>query len=149
VRRRRSPSAISSIADYEQVVRAARRAARGIDIDILHERRPLALADHIRRAWVAVGTSLHVRIVAAAHGVPRVSLAKPKPTRYARLWDPDMPFGVGLDDLDGAIEAARARARTPAAHDHATRLAHAADANLSHLARLDLAAPSGILHQAD
>ena len=43
---------------------------------------------HIRRARVVIGTSLHVRIVAAAYGVPRVSLAKPKPTRYARLWDP-------------------------------------------------------------
>ena len=66
--------------------------------------RPLALADRIRHARVVAGTSLHVRIVAAAYGVPRVSLAKPKPTRYARHWDPDMPYEVGL-------EHARRRAR--------------------------------------
>ena len=68
---------------------------------------------HIRRARVVIGTSLHVRIVAAAYGVPRVSLAKPKPTRYARLWDPDMPFDVALEDLDAAVEAASRGRRGP------------------------------------
>ena len=60
-----------------------------------------------------IATSLHARIVAAAYGVPRVSLAKPKPTRYARLWDPDMPFDVALEGLDAAVEAACARRSSP------------------------------------
>ncbi len=53
-----------------------------------------------------IGTSLHVRIVAGAYGVPRVTLTKRKPTEYARSWDSDMPYDVALNDLDHAIEAA-------------------------------------------
>ena len=114
--------------DYEAVM----RAARGADIAILDERRPLDIVDRIRRARVVVGTSLHVRIVAAAYGVPRVSLAKPKPTRYAALWDPDMPFDVAPEDLDAAVEAALARPEDA----HAERLAVDADDRLRELARL-------------
>ncbi len=129
-----------AVDDYEQVIRAARRAARGIDIQILDERRPLELAAHIQRARVVIATSLHARIVAAAYGVPRVSLAKPKPTRYARLWDPDMPFDVALEGLDAAVEAACARAQQPDAVEHAANLARAAHENLEDLARLVLGA---------
>ena len=122
--------------DYERVMRAARLQARGLDIAILAERRPLDLAARIRRARVVVGTSLHARIVAAAYGVPRVSLDKPKPTRYARHWDADMPFDVAIEDLDAAVEAALDRARRPEAAAHAERLALAADANLEAFAAL-------------
>jgi hypothetical protein len=73
--------------------------------------------------------------VAAAYGVPRVSLAKPKPTRYARLWDPAMPFGVALGELDGAVEAALAHSRRPEAAEHAHRLSLAAHENLESMAR--------------
>ena len=114
--------------DYDRVVRAARRRSRGIDIAILDERRPLELARHIQRASVAIGTSLHVRIVAAAFGVPRVSLPKPKPTRYARQWDPDMPFDVSLDGPrrrrrggEGAGAETPARSRTRRARDRGAR----------------------------
>jgi len=124
--------------DYDRVVRAARRRSRGIDIAILDERRPLELARHIQRASVAIGTSLHVRIVAAAFGVPRVSLPKPKPTRYARQWDPDMPFDVPLTDLDEAVEAARGRAREAGAVAHAHGLATASHENLASLSQLVL-----------
>ena len=87
---------------------------------------------------MAIGTSLHVRIVAAAFGVPRVSLPKPKPTRYARQWDPDMPFDVALTDLDAAVESARGRARDAGAVAHAEGLAAAAHENLASLAQLVL-----------
>ena len=43
--------------DYERVVRAARRVARGIDIAVLEERRPLALAGHIARVTDALRAS--------------------------------------------------------------------------------------------
>jgi len=125
--------------DAEAVARAARRSARGVDVAVLDERRPLALVDQIRRARVVVGTSLHVRVVAAAYGVPRVSLAKGKPTRYARRWDPDMPYEVGLADLDAAVEAALDRGRRPEAAAHATVLALAAHENLEAFGRLVLA----------
>jgi hypothetical protein len=130
-----------AVDDYELVMRVARRAARRIDIEILDERRPFELAGHIRRARVVIATSLHARIVAAAYGVARVSLAKPKPTRYARLWDPDMPFDVTLEGLDGAVEAACARADEPAAAAHAASLSLAAHENLQALARLVQGAP--------
>ena len=133
-----------AVEDYEAVVRAARRSARGIDIAILDDRRPLALAGHIRRARVVIGTSLHVRIVAAAYGVPRLSLPKFKPTRYAKLWDPDMPFEVSLGELDAAVEAACARARRPEAAEHAERLALEAHEHLRDVARLVLAAPDAL-----
>ncbi|HEX5620662.1 MAG TPA: polysaccharide pyruvyl transferase family protein, partial [Solirubrobacteraceae bacterium] len=123
-----------SVEDYERVA----RAARGADIAIVPDRRPLALVEHLRRARVVIGTSLHVRIVAAAYGVPRVSLSKPKPTRYARLWDPDMPFDVGLAELDDAVGAAVARAATPAAAAHADRLSRAAHEHLERTAVLAL-----------
>ena len=120
-----------AVEDYEAVA----RAARGVDIEIVADRRPLALVEHIRRARVVVGTSLHVRIVAAAYGVPRVSLSKPKPTRYAKLWDAAMPFDVALEQLDDAVAAAIALAATPAAADHAERLARTAHENLGALSR--------------
>jgi Polysaccharide pyruvyl transferase len=123
-----------TVEDYEKVA----RAARGVDIAIVPDRRPLALVEHLRRARVVVGTSLHVRIVAAAYGVPRVSLSKPKPTRYARLWDPDMPFDVALDELDDAVGSAVARAATVAAAKHADRLSRAAHENLARLSELVL-----------
>jgi Polysaccharide pyruvyl transferase len=126
-----------AVSDYEAVV----RAAKGADVAILAERRPLELADHIRRARVVIGTSLHARVVAAAYGVPRVSLAKPKPTRYAKEWDPAMPYDVALDDLDAAIEAAISRAGRREAVAHAERLAVAAHDHLSELARLATTAP--------
>jgi Polysaccharide pyruvyl transferase len=124
-----------TVEDYEAVA----RAARGVDIAIVRDRRPLALVTHLREARVVVGTSLHARIVAAAYGVPRVSLSKPKPTRYARLWDPDMPFDVGLDELDDAVGAAVARAATPEAGEHADRLSRASHEHLERLAELVLA----------
>ena len=124
-----------AVEDYEAVV----RAAPGVDIEIVDDRRPLALVEHIRRARVVVGTSLHVRIVAAAYGVPRVSLSKPKPTRYAKLWDAAMPFDVALEQLDDAVAAAITLAATPAAADHAERLARTAHDNLQSLSELVLA----------
>jgi hypothetical protein len=118
-----------AVRDYELVARAAP------GVEIVRERRPWRLVEQIRSARVVIGTSLHVRIVAAAYGVPRVSLAKPKPTRYARLWDPDMPHGVALADLDAAVEAAVARAGRPEAAAHAEQLSLTAHDNLEQLTR--------------
>ena len=73
------------------------RHVRGVDLQILEGRHPLDVIDQIRGARVVVGTSLHVRLIAATDGIPRVTLARWKPTRYARAWDADMPFDVGLD----------------------------------------------------
>ena len=59
-------------------------------------------------------------------GVPRVTLSRHKPTQYARTWDPEMPFDVGLDDLDNAVEAAvaaAARTEVVARSEELSRLA--------------------------
>ena len=73
-----------------------------------------------------IGTSLHVRIIAAAYGLPRVTMRRTKPTRYAAHWDDQMPFDVRIDDLDDAIGAALAagtRAEVRAASERLSRLA--------------------------
>ena len=123
-----------SVADYEALARQLRRAAPRADVAILETRRPLELVDHIRRARVVIGTSLHVRIVASAYGVPRVTLAKRKPTEYARTWDSDMPFDVSLAGLDHAIEAAVARAGRPESAARSDELARRAHEHLAGLA---------------
>ena len=124
-----------TVADYEALM----RHAPGVDLEILEGRRPLDVVDQIRSARVVVGTSLHVRIIAAAYGVPRVTLSRWKPTQYARAWDADMPFDVGLDDLDAAIAAAEAAGRRPEVAERSAALAHAAHEHLDGLARRVLA----------
>jgi hypothetical protein len=124
-----------AVADYEALM----RHAPGVDLAILEGRRPLDIVDQIRRARVVVGTSLHVRIIAAAYGVPRVSLSRWKPTQYARAWDDDMPYDVALRDLDAAIVAAEAAGRRPEVQARSAGLAAEAHAHLEGLARRVLA----------
>lgn len=123
------------VADYEELM----RHAPGLDLAILEERRPLDVVDRIRRARVVIGTSLHVRIIAAAYGVPRVSLARWKPAQYARTWDPDMPYGVALDDLDAAIAAAESAGRRPEVAERSAAVVRHAHEHLDALARRVLA----------
>ena len=120
--------------DLERLAAAVRRAAPGRDIALLEARRPRELVEEIRRAKVVVASSLHVRIVAAAFGIGRVSLARPKTTRYARTWDADMPFDVGPDGLDAAVAQAIARAEEPEAAAHAAGLSRLAHERLNALA---------------
>ncbi len=120
--------------DLERLAAAVRRAAPGRDIALLEARRPRELVEEIRRAKVVVASSLHVRIVAAAFGIGRVSLVRPKTTRYARTWDADMPFDVGPDGLDAAVARAIARAEEPEAAAHAAGLSRLAHERLNALA---------------
>ena len=120
--------------DLERLAAAVRRAAPGRDIALLEARRPRELVEEIRRAKVVVASSLHVRIVAAAFGIGRVSLSRPKTTRYARTWDADMPFDVGPDGLDAAVARALARAEEPEAAAHAAGLSRLAHERLNALA---------------
>src|SRR5690606_41580614 len=80
-----------SVADYEQVIAHLTELAPRVDVDIASERRPYDLVDRIAGAGLVIATSLHVRIVACAYDVPRVSLARPQPTQYARTWAPELP----------------------------------------------------------
>ena len=59
----------------------------------------------------AVGSSLHGRIVALAHGLPRVSLIPPqqgarpaKTAAFAETWEPDtLPRSVAVDGIERAV----------------------------------------------
>ncbi|MBI3431788.1 MAG: polysaccharide pyruvyl transferase family protein [Hydrogenophilales bacterium] len=64
----------------------------------------------------AVGSSLHGRIVALAHGLPRVSLIPPqqgarplKTAAFAETWEPDtIPRSVTVDEIERAVMQALA-----------------------------------------
>lgn len=128
-----------SVTDYEEVIKHLRRAAPGTDVAVLLERKPYELADHIRRARLVIATSLHVRVVACSYGVPRVSFARPKPTKYARTWDPDMPFEVAFDELDTAVKQALAAGDDPRVAARSAELTQLAHDNLEDLANRVLA----------
>ncbi|SDT50634.1 polysaccharide pyruvyl transferase family protein [Jiangella sp. DSM 45060] len=111
--------------------------APGADVALIRDRHPFRLVDHISRARIVIGTSLHLRIVACAYAVPRVTLSiflSTKPDRYARLWDPHMPYGVLLDDLDAAVNNALARAHDATTMDASANLTRRADRHMRNLA---------------
>jgi Polysaccharide pyruvyl transferase len=116
--------------DAERLAAQLRRQAPRADVAVIGDRRPLDLVAHLARARVVVASSLHVRIIASAYGVPRVSLARRKPTRYAMTWDRAMPFDVTPETLDGAIGRALAIGRD----DTGARLAEAAHEQLAAVA---------------
>jgi hypothetical protein len=119
-------SSHDSVEGLERVAEHVRALDGGRAVEVLTDRRPLDIVRQIREARIVIGTSLHVRIVAAAYGLPRVTMRRTKPTRYAAHWDDQMPFDVGMDDFGYAIEAALAagtRAEVRAGSDRLSRLA--------------------------
>jgi hypothetical protein len=64
----------------------------------------------------AIGSSLHGRIVALAHGLPRLSLIPPqqgaravKTAAFAETWEPDaLPRSVTVDEIETAVNQALA-----------------------------------------
>jgi hypothetical protein len=68
-----------------------------------------------------------------------VTLARWKPTQYARTWDRDMPFDVGLAGLDAAVAAAVAAGRRPEVAERSAALSVRAHEHLGGLAREVLA----------
>jgi hypothetical protein len=123
-----------SLDDYASLAARVRHLDRDRDAEVVRDRRPLVLAGHIRSARITISSSLHVRIVASAYGVPRISLAKRKPTVYARTWDAEMPFGVTLDGLDRAIGHALALRDDPRERARSADLSRLAHENLADLA---------------
>jgi hypothetical protein len=118
----------------DQLVRHARAADPSIEIDVITDRRPFELVDHIRTARVVIGTAFHVRVAACAYKTPRVTIAGfPAVTNYARTWDKDMPYGVSLPQLDEAIGEALRNADRPDIAAHSDELAHLADDNIKQM----------------
>jgi hypothetical protein len=124
-----------TIDDYERLADLVKRESPGADIEILRERRPYDIVDQIQHARVVIGTSLHVRIIASAYGVPRVTLVRNKPTGYSRTWDADMPHNIAIDHLDEAVEAALASAHKPEVAARSAELSHLAHEHLGDVAR--------------
>jgi polysaccharide pyruvyl transferase WcaK-like protein len=124
-----------SIALYDELAARIRTLSPGRDVDVIRTRDPLELADTIARASLWVGGSLHGRIISCAYDVPRVSLANPKVDRYAELWDPEMPFGVSVTDLDDAVLRATDGRTQRAAAGTGQRLAELAEANIDAIIR--------------
>lgn len=123
-----------SVRSYEELIKQLRRISPGINVAIVDDTRPFDRVNQIRQARIVIGTSLHVRIVSSAYEVPRVSLTGPKTARYAKFWDPEMPFDVALGDLDEAIEVALSKSDEPSTAEASQNLTNLAHQNLSELA---------------
>lgn len=80
----------------------------------------------IAGSMAVVATSLHARIIACSHAVPRVSLPVAKVTSYARSWDAEMPFDVAAPDLGEALDSTLATS-TAVQEDLARHLADTAE----------------------
>lgn len=118
-----------------ELVKHVRNGRRDIDIDIIHERHPVALVRNIRQARVVIGDSLHLRIAACAFSVPRVSVPKPKVSRYAQFWDPVMPYDVALEDLDAAVRRALSDRCRRGDSTRSSELSQLAHDNIEYLAQ--------------
>ncbi len=119
-----------SVGSYERLADLVRARRPDRDIAISPERRPYDRVDAIAAARLWIGLSLHGRIVAAAYGVPRISLAKRKLNAYAQTWDPDMPYGVTPEILDDAVAEALSPAVAARSADVGEDLARTADAEI-------------------
>lgn len=84
----------------------------------------------ISRAGLWVGTSLHGSIVASALGTPRVALDNIKVSRYAQTWSDPMPWGVGINRLESAIDYALSGPAKRAARLHQAELKGGATSSL-------------------
>jgi hypothetical protein len=123
-----------SVEGLERVAEHVRALDRGREVEVLTDRRPLDIVRQIREARIVIGTSLHVRIVAAAYGLPRVTMRRTKPTRYAAHWDDQMPFDVRIGDFDDAIGAALAAGTRADVRAGSERLSRLADDNVRAIA---------------
>jgi len=119
-----------SVEGLERVAERVRALDPGREVEVLTDRRPLDIVRQIREARIVIGTSLHVRIVAAAYAVPRVTMRRVKPTRYAAHWDDQMPFDVRAVDLEDAIGAALAAGTRAEVRTESERLSRLADDNV-------------------
>lgn len=118
-----------SMADAERIAERIRRLSPSTEVEFATGRRPMEVVEAIRDSRLVIGTSLHVRIIAASYDRPRVTFTRRKPTRYARHWDRLMPFNVALGDLEQAMGAALEAGRRPEVVEASRELSRLADHN--------------------
>ena len=91
---------------YGELVAAIKSFDVNVRVSVHSERSPLAIVSSIANSALWIGSSLHGRIVAASYGRPRVSLSTEKVDGYCAKWDPDFPFGAGVEEI--AVDGSRA-----------------------------------------
>ncbi|WP_199424942.1 polysaccharide pyruvyl transferase family protein [Actinotalea solisilvae] len=120
-----------SVDAFAAVARHVRALAPATDIELDGSSRdPWQLVNRISEARLWIGQSLHGRIVSAAYGVPRLSLADPKLDAYAATWDEGMPAGVIPTTLGSAVERALSREAARGDEGVGRRLGTLADASM-------------------
>jgi Polysaccharide pyruvyl transferase len=87
---------------------AGQLRARGVNAEYCPELELGKVVGLIRGAACVLSSSLHFRMVALAHAVPRVSLALDKLTVWAREHDPDYPSGCAAGEVAEMVRAAMA-----------------------------------------
>ena len=92
-----------NIDDYEKIVDEFLKIENKKGISIIKERDPLKLVDYISGSVMWIGTSLHGRIISASYDIPRISLYNNKVSNYAEKWDPKMPYGILIDEINEEI----------------------------------------------
>jgi hypothetical protein len=93
---------------------AERLRAKGVDVEHCPEVEIGRVVALIGRAACVLSSSLHFRMVALAHGVPRVSLCLDKVTAWAREHDPDYPAGCAAGHVAEMVRTAMAVDRSRA-----------------------------------
>jgi len=123
-----------SMADAERIAERIRQLSPSTGIEFATGRRPMEVVEAIRDSRLVIGTSLHVRIIAASYARPRVTFVRKKPTRYARHWDPHMPYNVAVADLEEAMGAALEAGQRPEVVEASRELSRLADQNVRSIA---------------
>ena len=75
-----------------------------VQSSVFVNRDPLKIVDLISNATLAIGTSLHVRVVAESYGVSRISLENQKVGRYVASWDNSFPYNIPLADIPYTVD---------------------------------------------
>ena len=76
------------------------------EVDLILNLNPLAIVDEVSSSEIVVASSLHLRIVAMAYEVPRVSLFVEKALIYAQEWDSHSFFTGDLQEANQLVDKA-------------------------------------------
>jgi len=94
-------------AGHDSLSGAARHVARlraaGCRADLMSGVAPLATCATVAGASLVVSSSLHLRILAMAYGVRRMSLAAVKADRYVSTWDDGGAHASRADEVSAAL----------------------------------------------
>lgn len=83
-----------SLEIYEYLKKYIQEKYSEVRIHIVYENNPLKRVNWIAFSKLAIGSSLHVRIIAITYNVPRVGLMLEKLNQYSETWDPVFPYAV-------------------------------------------------------